>query len=125
MNRLPLIFLLLISSCTRPAFGDVIEKVIYCIMGEARGEGASGMLAVAEAIRNRGTLDGVYGCDATFKIKRNIVKDARTLWKYSKNTNFVKGATHWESTDFEAPYWAKDMVRTVTIGKHVFYKEVR
>ena len=100
---------------------DEIE--IHCIMGEARGEGLIGMTAIAEAMRNRGTLKGVYGCKATFSEPNWVWRIARQAWLDSYDSNLTKGATHWESTDFVIPYWVKAMDITVTIGKHVFYKE--
>lgn len=103
------------------------EQAVRCIIGEAAGEGFEGMVAVAEALRNRGTLDGVYGCKAKFVDNEPewVWIKAYEAWRYSKTSNFVYEATHWESTDFPEPYWAKDMKITAKIGKHIFYKEIK
>jgi spore germination cell wall hydrolase CwlJ-like protein len=102
------------------------DKEVLCIIGEAEGEGYIGMLAVGEAIRNRGTLKGVYGCKAPRVVGRKYsnatLKIATKAWLDSKNTNTVKGATHWEGTAFKVPYWAKSMKVTATIGRQRFYK---
>ena len=100
---------------------------VRAIIGEAEGESFKGKVAVAEAIRNRGTLRGVYG----FKAKRVdqapdwVWREARRAWKKSKQSNLVKGATHFESTDFPIPGWSKKMRMTAHIGKHKFYKAYR
>ena len=104
------------------------EKAIMCVIGEAEGEGYEGMLAVAEAIRNQGTLQGVYGCNAP-RIKKGMYSNkifnmARAVWISSAgHGDITKGATHWEGTSFKTPYWAKDMIVTATIGRQRFYKE--
>ena len=111
------------------ASADQIDDslAIRAIIGEASGEGSRGMLAVSYAIRNRGTLKGVYGVNAKHVDKQpawvwQMAKDAWQLsGKYPKSDP-TKGATHWESTDFKEPYWAKSMAKTVLIGKHQFYK---
>lgn len=102
------------------------NTIIECIIGEAEGEGYDGMLAVAEAIRNRGTLRGVYGCKAKRVVNKMystaIYKTANKAWHDSAHTNTVAGATHWEGTAFKTPYWAKDMIITATIRNQRFYK---
>jgi spore germination cell wall hydrolase CwlJ-like protein len=104
-----------------------IPSEVYCIIGEAEGEGYEGMLAVSEAIRNRGSLKGVYGCQAS-RVKNRlysqaVLQTANLAWQNSLHTNTVRGATHWEGTAFKTPYWAKDMIVTATIRNQRFYKE--
>lgn len=98
------------------------DKAVHCLMGEARGEGLVGMTAVGEALRNRGTFDGVYGCNASFEEPQWVWDLASQAWLDSSGSDLVNGADHWESTSFKVPYWAKDMVVTAHIGKHKFYK---
>ena len=100
------------------------NKAIRAIIGEASGEGYTGMVAVACAIRNRGTLKGVYG-----QYAKHVDKEpqwvwglAKKAWKESKNADIVNGGDHWESTNFPVPSWAKEMTVTKSIGKHIFYK---
>ncbi len=95
------------------------------MIGEAASEGFDGMVAISCAIRNRGTLKGVYGLNA-----KHVDNEPRWVWQMAERayyTSFDKdvtnGATHWESTNFKVPYWAKDMTVTAKIGKHIFYKE--
>lgn len=97
---------------------------IRAIVGEAEGESYVGKVAIAEAIRNRGTLKGVYGVNSLrlAKSPKWVWKDAEKAWRESAHTNLVNGADHWESTDFKVPSWAKKMTKTATIGKHVFYR---
>jgi len=101
------------------------ERIVRAAIGEAASEGEAGMLAVICAIKNRGTLDGVYGINA-----KHIDSEPQWVWRMARRAFYkslwqdvTKGATHWESTDFDVPYWAKDMVQTVQIGKHKFYKK--
>lgn len=108
------------------------SQAVHCILGEAQGEyrthGRKAFLAVAEGIRNRGHIRGVYGCKADMSkdmpyLKAKGLDDAALYaWWESERTNIVNGADHWESIDFSEPWWAKDMIVTAKVGKHVFYK---
>lgn len=103
--------------------GEIPEEVaVSCILGEARGESYAGMLAVAEAMRNRGRIKGVDGCgyNATDK---DPIQQAFKAWEESRHTNTVGKADHWHA-DYITPYWAKYGIRTAKIGKHIFYKQV-
>jgi spore germination cell wall hydrolase CwlJ-like protein len=102
------------------------DKAIAAIIGEAADQGEVGMTAVAEAIRNRGTLQGVYGLRRTAFIASQppwVHKQAAKAWDQSAKSNLVNGATHWESIDFKTPVWAYKMTVTARIGKHIFYKK--
>ena len=98
------------------------KHAIKCIMGEARGESFEGQVAVAEVIRRRGKLVGIYGCSYATYTEAEW-KEAERAWKKSRYTNYSKGATHFESIDFKKPYWSKNMKLVTTIGKHQFYLE--
>jgi hypothetical protein len=105
-------------------------RAINAIIGEAEGEGAVGMEAVACAIRNRGHLKGVYGEKAPRVVKRlysdKIYILAKSAWVVSENVSrcdkLVHGATHWEGTAFKTPYWAKSMSLVATVGNQRFYR---
>lgn len=103
------------------------SQAINAIVGEAENQGLKGMTAVAEAIRNRGTLKGVYGVKSPRlkKAPKWVFAMASKAWDESQKSNLVKGATHWENTKaFGTPYWVKSMQKTATIKDHVFYREV-
>ena len=106
----------------------IVPKEVYCVIGEAEGEGAIGMEAVAEAIRNRGHIKGVYGCNSK-RVQKKLYSQktldiATRAWEQSAGGDDITGgATHWEGTAFKTPYWAKDMIVTATIGRQRFYKE--
>lgn len=110
------------------AYGAEItdEQAVRCIMGEARGEGYDGMLAHAEAIRNRGHLKGVYGCKAKFSEPEYVWAKARKAWKESEHTATVKGADHWGSIIVDRAWIdlmeRKDFIHTATIKNTAFYK---
>lgn len=123
MRTFMLIIPMLILLCGRSEAVTIdSELAVRAIMGEARGETYRGKLAVAEAIRNRGKLSGVYGLHAKFKEPKSVWDDARKAWTESKKSNIVNGAQFWESVDFKKPYWSRNMKQTAKIGKHVFYK---
>lgn len=120
------IFLILMAVAS-PGYCE-IPKEVYCVIGEAEGEGETGMEAVAESIRNRGSIKGVYGCSAPRVRKQlysaRILRQAEQAWEKSAGDGDITfGATHWEGTAFKTPYWAKDMIVTATIGNQRFYKE--
>lgn len=120
--------ILLILNLSFPIYAKDIpftdENCIRACIGEASGEGYQGLLAVACAIRNRGTLKGVYGVNAKHvdKEPKWVWDRARKAWEESANKDITNGATHWESTNFKVPYWAKNMEITLKLGKHIFYK---
>ena len=97
---------------------------VRAIVGESSDQGARGMLAVACAIRNRGTLAGVMGLKA-HHIKtepRWVWQRARQAWADSLKGDITGGAVSWENEKvFGKPYWARYMRRTVQIADHVFY----
>lgn len=103
------------------------NQAILAIVGEAEDQGLIGMTAVGEAIRNRGHLKGVYGLKSPRlkKAPKWVFSMARKAWEKSSESNLVKGAQFWESTDFKTPYWAKGMTEVAHIGKHKFYREVK
>lgn len=99
---------------------------VRCIIGEAGNQGEHGMIVLAEALRNRGTTKGVYGCNAKHidKEPKWVWELALASWRASASTGFTKGADHWENTKtFGEPYWAKSMVMTYEYKDHRFYKE--
>ena len=102
------------------------KNAIRAILGEARGEGYAGMYAVACAIRNRGSLKGVYGLKASMPdLTPKVAQEAKKAWFNSlSGPDVTLGASFWEGTRFKKPYWAKKMVETVTIGHQRFYREV-
>lgn len=125
---------------------DVVARTIW---GEARNQGQAGMQAVGAVIQNRVKKGGWWGTtpeevckkkyqfscwldsdpnkdkllavtetDAQFKQAMNIAKQvvAGTL---PDNTG---GATHYHTKSI-SPAWAAKMIKTATIGDHIFYKE--
>ena len=123
---LPPIMLLLscVCICEAQEVPIPVKSAIRAIIGEAADQGYEGMLAVACGLRNRGTLKGVYGVNAKhIDNEPKWVWDlALKAWKESATKDIVAAADHWESDKFSIPTWAKDMVVTVKIGNHVFYK---
>lgn len=92
-------------------------------MGEARNQSYACQVATAEALRNRGTTRGVYGCTAQFSEPEWVWARARRAWAESAHSNYVHGADHWESTDFKTPAWSRKMTETAHVGKHRFFKK--
>ena len=119
-----LLSVLILSSLQ--SFGSIDNsKAIRAIVGEAANQGRSGMLAVAGAIRNRGSLKGVYGVKnpAADKQPAWVWQRAREAWASSATNDITKSATHWENTKaFGRPYWAKSLTVTTNIGAHTFYR---
>ena len=106
-----------------------IEDILRSIVGEASGESFRGKVAVAEAIRNRGHLRGVYGLRASH-IKsqpKQVWVDAKRAWEISKNSNYSKGATGWgnkkDLESFKKTKWWKNCEIVAQVGGHYFYKE--
>lgn len=102
-------------------------QAAQAIYGEAGGEDYTGKLAVACAIRNRGTLRGVVAATKVpiQQIPRDAWIECLMAWHQSAKKDITRGATHWESTDFKTPTWAYTMMETFRHGKHVFYKTIK
>lgn len=119
-----LALVLILNSCAYSA-EPTDKKAIKAIIGEAENQGYKGMLAVACAIRNRGTLKGVYGA----KSKRVIYKQysietyniSKKAWNNSSVVDITHGANHWENIHaFGKPYWARNEV--FRFKDHIFYR---
>lgn len=114
------------------------EKACHCILGEARGEvgkyGYNSLLAVAEAIRNRGSkTQGVYGCgadlskDMSYMKSKGLLDMALKAWRESKTSNLIKGAQYWGSTIVDKK-WILTMKKagykmTYKIGNQEYYRK--
>jgi hypothetical protein len=115
---------LLFNLLTTPIFALTNSEAIPCIVGEASGQSYQEQVAISEALRNRNSLKGVYGCTA----KHNKTEPAwvwtrcKKAWLESSKTNLVNGADHWESTNFKVPSWAQKMTVTAQVGSTRFYK---
>jgi hypothetical protein len=124
-----LIWLLIIYTVSAAfAWGNPIREcdATRAIVGEAANQGERGMLAVACAVRNRGSLRGVYGFKNPMADKQPawVWKQAKMAWRKSASVDITKGATHWENVKaFGEPAWARKMKKTVTINDHTFYKK--
>ena len=116
------------------------EKAVRAELGEAENQGYDGMLAIACAIRHRGSLRGVYGYKAIklvnghyYRGKRQIgykaVQDAKTAWVESSQVDTVNGATGWgneaDLNKFCSQAWWNKCIVTARVGSHWFYREVR
>ena len=105
-----------------PAFSD--KNCIQAIVGEAAGQSYREKLAIAGALRNRGTLAGVYGFRAQHVNHEapRVWRDAAAAWQASKTVDLSAGATFWEGDRFKKPKWAVSMKETAHVGSTVFYR---
>lgn len=109
-------------------------SAVRAIVGEAAGEGRKSMLFHAHAIRNRGTLRGVYGFSAAHSDSesRRTWEDARWAWR-SSGADFdpTRGASYWFSDEDLArlkktrPSWFLKLRPTARIGSTTFYRGAR
>ena len=120
------------------------EKVVAAvIMGEARGEGIEGMIAIGEVIWERAkikrevprkivveplqfsclngtTADALITRYQTHKEWAQAMKVAQVVYNYPwRLPGITKGATHYNGT---VPWWAKGKAPTVVIGNHIFWR---
>lgn len=137
---------------TRAAIEGVdVEKgcLALAVYYEARGEPRDGQRAVAEVVRNRTktrnfpkTICGVvlqgmkdpicqfsFACNGAMKPKRDFAAWQRAVRvaEYmldgpGRGQNFTQGAVYFHA-DYVAPSWAATKVRTLEVGKHIFYRE--
>lgn len=122
---------------------------------EARGEPLNGQHAVAQVTMNRAGRDPLRVCEVVFEpyqfswanpltttdkstrqrlTPRFIPKEAKA-WQVAKQIakltidgwipDFTNGATHYHADYIVKPHWVKAKKRTITIGKHHFYRKVK
>lgn len=115
------------------------EEAIRAVIGEDSSS-YLGMYAVACAIRNRGSLNGVYGLKAVQKHGNRLVRVhsktgrvvevingqtyslASRAWAMSeKGPDVVRGSKQWEGAKLKAPYWESDFRHSVIVGENRFY----
>lgn len=144
LSSLFILLAIVLQGCNAYALDIPEEQAIKAIIGEAENQGYDGMLAVACAIRNRGTLKGVYGLKSPRVVKGLYTKgtwlQAKTAWVTSKELietpnclyfkgrpicpsgDVVYGANSWENINaFGKPYWVDTCQPTVLIKDHQFY----
>lgn len=123
---------------------DCLAEAVYY---EARSEGVTGQLAVAEVVMNRvknphfpKTVCGVVfqgqyrntGCQFTFTCDGSRRQAPRgQAWDRARavalhvamglNKPVTNKATHYH-TDYVNPYWSAGLVETAEIGTHIFYR---
>src|ERR1035437_9420909 len=98
---------LLLHGCTPCPAGEITErKAVRAIVGESGGEPFAAQMAVAGAIRNRGSLRGVYGVSnpCVGKASAKTFATARRAWRESA-TNDVTHGLRFFSCAADAPYF--------------------
>lgn len=132
---------------TMPPEDAAVDVVARTLWGEARGEGAEGMQAVANVIANRVARPGWWGrdwrgvCLAPYQFSCWLPSDPNLI-KLSMVTaddpafaaalqiaasavngtlaDITGGATNYHAVGIH-PAWADEMTVTAQIGRHVFY----
>ena len=125
-RALGVLAILLIALPVNATAAEIDSRLaVRAIVGEAANQGERGMLAVAGAIRNRGTLRGVYGVKNPIADRQPawVWARAEKAWRESATNDVTHGATHWENCRaFGTPAWARSMTVTATIKDHTFFK---
>lgn len=130
-----IISLMLILSCQSAYAGISEQDGTLAILGEA-GPRYEERLAIAFALQNRGTVQGVYGLRVakTRDYSGQDYQNASRAWNEAKNgavADVTKGSTHWLS-DYDLKHCRKaltafrfKMVETAYIGTTHFYREIK
>jgi hypothetical protein len=110
----------LLAQCCFLVLAVGCSPVPVCIEGEAGNQPQDTKVAIGEAIRNRGTLRGVYGCNT----RQSPSRASKQAFKMSLTSNLTGGATHFLSkTDLKRPpkwLWAYKV--THKSGDFTFFK---
>ena len=136
-----------LDSLRMPKMNRELKCLSEALYFEARGERIEGQIAVADVIINRknsnqfpSTICGVvsegshkrhacqfsYNCDGKLeliydrKTYRRIVK-LSSLILNGAFSNLTNGATFFHASEV-SPAWSKKFKETITIGRHIFYK---
>lgn len=117
-----LLFYAIVLAC----FAEIPDEVgVRCIIGEASNQGYAGLEACADALQNRDTIKGVYGCNAKHIDQEPawVWDMAERAWEAAKYENPTNGADHWENIKaFGEPSWAKSMTKTICVKDQCFYR---
>ncbi len=121
------------------------KMVAAVLMGEAWGDGTTGMGAVAEVVRNRAaesglsplavvssprqfsclnraTVEQLYGKYSRHPDYQKALKISRLLYNQPKSLGrSTRGANHFTRTD-ERPEWSQGRQPVAIIGGHAFYR---
>lgn len=120
------------STGSSPALNT--QNAVNAIIGEAEAEPMAGKIAVAEVIRRRGSLRGIYGIHSprVRMASPAVRKDCELAWA-KKGTNLTRGATVWGSASDVAKWkarakkyprhWFNRMEQTAQIAGHFFFAE--
>ena len=126
MKRAALIILGALGMTAKVHAAPIVpEKAVNAILGEGSNQSYRAMLGIACAIRNRGTLQGVYGehnavvKQATAKLKSK----AQRAWQESADCDIVDGCKFFGSPQDRSYFIDKLHFQPIlSIGDVTFYK---
>ena len=107
---------------------DCVADTVYY---EARGEGETGMRAVAHVIYNRAKEAGVSPCIIVRKpnqFAKGRSKPNSKQWQLAKRISLnpgwdlTRGATYFHNRSVR-PYWIRKLQVSFTFGGHIFYRK--
>jgi hypothetical protein len=107
------------------AFGAIADsQAVRAIVGEAGNQSPRTMLAIADAIRHRGTLHGVFGLHNSYASRQpsRVWQAARAAWQQSASIDLVAGATHWATAADLATGIFDGMKRVAVVGDFTFLR---
>ena len=107
---------------------DCVAETVYY---EARGEGETGMRAVAHVIYNRAREQGVSPCIIVrqpnqFAPSRGKPSASNQAWRVAvrvaqnPGVDLTRGATYFHNLTVR-PYWIRSLRVTFSFGGHIFY----
>jgi hypothetical protein len=119
--------------CLADPFTGIEQCAVLAIVGEAEGESMQGKIAVAEVIRRRGSLKGVYGHKSNRVVNKHYsascYADSVKAWELSKTSNLTDEADGWGNESdirkFKTQAWFKNCRVIKQIGNHYFWKDIR
>jgi len=118
-----------LSTC-KPAEASEIPQEVKAIIGEAIGQSDKEILAHCHALRNRGTLKGVYGLNNWHKhnTPKNVARVTKLWIQSGKEADFTKGCNHWLS-DYDLTHYKPKLMAwrfkadySVKVGSTTFYR---
>jgi len=121
MRRAVLSLLVAGSLHAAPALTD--QNAVKALIGEAGNQSDQTLLAVAGAIRNRGTLRGVYGVHNPVVVQASARLWARAARAWAQSATVRLTAAKFFGSPADAPYFRKRHFKPVgTAGTITFYQ---
>ena len=123
-KKMKTITIILLASANIAVASIPDNAAVKAIIGEAGGEPYAAQVAVASALRHRGTLNGVYGVNnpCVKRAPSYAILRARKAWAASASHDYAHGCRYFGCPADRSYFIRNGFQPSFSIGKITFYK---